>query len=89
MVFLSSHHLFPLVGNMLFPCLLWGACSPWKGVASSVVPNPRTESLKDYDGLVPGKGEAYRYLRFFFPGEGKVHPVEKLIRVAIHCLLGI
>jgi hypothetical protein len=74
---------------MLFPCLFRRACSPWKEVASSVVPNPRTKSLKEYDSLVPGKGEAHRNLRFFFLGDKEVHPVEKLIRVAIHYLLGI
>jgi len=74
---------------MLFPCLFRRACSPWKEVAPSVVPNPRTKSLKEYDGLVPGKGEGYRNLRFFFPGDGEARPVEKLIKVAIHCLVKI
>jgi len=74
---------------MLFPCLFRRACSPWKGVAPCVVPNPRTKSLKGYDGLVPGKGEGYLYLRFFFLDDGEVHPVEKLIRVAIHYLMRI
>jgi hypothetical protein len=74
---------------MLFPCLFRRACSPWKEGAPSVVPNPRTKSSKGYDGLVPGKGEGYRNLRFFFLDDGEVHPVEKLIKVAIHCLVRI
>jgi len=89
MVFPVVRRLFPLTGNILFPCLFRRACSPRKEGAPCVVPNPRTKSLKGYDGLVPGKGEAYRYFRFFFLGDGEVHPVEKLIRMAIHYLLGI